>query len=99
MMYPTRSSGFSSCLLARIFTSRAQSGALPDHQMVSVGLIFASQTQHLKFYHRGGVSGGQGECFSLSIDWGKIAEKFLHFDPKDRNRRVYRVRDQHSLWE
>src|SRR3954469_22605254 len=76
MMYPTRPSGFSSCLLAWIFTSRAQSGALPGHQMISVGLIFASQTQHPNIYHRRGVSGGQGECCSLSVNWGRVAEKF-----------------------
>ena len=44
--------------------------------MISVGLIFASQTQHPNVYHRGGVSGGQGGCYSLSINWGRVAEKF-----------------------
>src|SRR3954467_9463997 len=76
MMYPTRSSGFSSRLLARIFTSRAQSCALPGHQMVSVGLIFASQTQHPNIYHRGGVSGGQVRCCSFSVNWSRVAKKF-----------------------
>ena len=76
MMYPTRPSGFSSRLLARIFTIRARSGALPGYRMISVGLIFASQTQHPNVYHRGGVSGGQGGWYSLSINWGRVAEKF-----------------------
>src|SRR3954462_12011820 len=76
MMYPTRPSGFSSRLLARIFTSRAHSCVLPGHQMISVGLIFVSQTQHPNAYHRGGVSGGQGGRCSLSVNWGRVAEKF-----------------------
>ena len=67
--------------------------------MISVGLIFASQMQHPNVYHRGGVSGGQGGCYSLSINWGRVAEKFLHADPEDRSRRFHRVRDQRSLWE
>ena len=53
--------------------------------MISVGLIFVSQTQHPNVYHRGGVSVGQGECYSLSVNWGRVAEKFLHSDPKDRS--------------
>ena len=44
--------------------------------MISVGLIFVSQTQHPNVYHHGGVSGGQGGCYSLSINWGRVAEKF-----------------------
>ena len=44
--------------------------------MISVGLIFASQTQHPNVYHRGGVSGGQGGCYSLSVNWGRVAKKF-----------------------
>ena len=67
--------------------------------MISVGLIFASQTQHPNVYYRRGVSGGQGECCSLSVNWGRVAEKVLHVDPKDRSRRIHRVRDQRSLWE
>ena len=67
--------------------------------MISAGLIFVSQTQHPNVYHRGDVSGGQGERYSLSVGWGKVAEKFLYSDPKDRSRRIHRVRDQCSLWE
>src|SRR3954468_16319140 len=63
-------------MLVRVFTSRAQSCALPDHQMISVGLIFVSQTQHPNVYHRGGVSGGQGGRCSLSVLWGRVAEFF-----------------------
>ena len=35
----------------------------------------------------------------LSFDWGRVAEKFSHVDPKDSGRRIHRVRDQRSLWE
>ena len=67
--------------------------------MISVGLIFVSQTQHPNVYHRGGVSGGQEERCSFSVNWGKVAEKMLYVDPKDRSRRIHRVSDQRSLWE
>src|SRR3954471_9340689 len=66
---------FSSYLLVRIHTSRAQPGALPGHQMISVGLIFASQTQHPNIYHLGGASGGQGDCCSLSVLLGQSWQK------------------------
>ena len=41
--------------------------------MISVGLIFASQTQHPNIYHLGGVSGGRGD--SLSILLGQSCQK------------------------
>jgi hypothetical protein len=33
----------------------------------------------------------------LAFNWGRVTEKFLHADPKDRSRRIHRVRDQRSL--
>src|SRR3954471_12942003 len=76
-MYPTRPSGFFIAPVSTGFTSRAQSCALPGHQMVSVGLIFVSQTQHPNIYHRGGVSGGQGGRCSLSVLLRQSCRKVL----------------------
>src|SRR4051812_24194910 len=54
--------------------------------MISVGLIFASQTQHPNFIIAEVFRVAKENATHLAFNWGRVAEKFLRTDPKDHSR-------------